>query len=308
MRKLILALGLMGLAAFTSPVEAWDEWDWSGCETEADLGVGYRRDNLKWTIAGPNGFPNILSSLDWKGLGICQIVGTARVVTQNHIYARAKADYGVIVSGKNIDSDYLGNDRTFEISRTKNDAGKGEVYDLTAGVGYQFSFFCDSLKIAPLVGYSHNEQHLRQYHGNQVIGFVFSGGRFPGLHSNYRAKWQGPWIGVDASYDIDCSWNLYGSLEYHWAHYHGTGHWNLNTAFIRDFKQTSQDASGGLVTIGATYLICDGWTLGIELNYIAMKVHHGRDRVYFDFGTFGSKLNSVKWHSASYLATVGYKF
>lgn len=292
--------------------------------TDWTLSTGYRQDRLTWTIADPTGSPNILSELQWNDLRIWEIKGQFEVLFCDRIYVRGYADYGKIFHGRNRDSDYAGNDKTLEFSRSKAKSDKGEVFDFSGGIGYQFHLgdwfcLCDTdWTFTPLLGYSYHEQHLRDYDGVQLINSAFNEfgeevpagplGPFPGLHSNYRAKWRGPWVGFDTCYPISCDWKVFGSFEYHWAHYHGTGHWNLRPDFIKDFTQTSNNGHGYVIDAGTSYDFWCNWSAGLTFSYQWMRSGSGRDRTFFISGPADTRFNGATWHNWSILADLGYAY
>ena len=88
-------------------------------ETEFIVTGGYRVDDLNWNIAGDiNGNnPNIISELTWDDLESYQLKFQGRLVWPNLIALRGSLAYGWLFDGKNQDSDYSGDNRTFEYSR-----------------------------------------------------------------------------------------------------------------------------------------------------------------------------------------------
>lgn len=267
------------------------------------IGAGYREDRFRWSISAPGGNPDVLSELTWKDLCSYNLMGTGKISIYS-ITARFKGDYGKIYHGQNRDSDYLESGRKQEYSRSINDAGKGEVFDLSAAIGFQTTWFCQMLKIIPLAGWSHHELHLRQFHGRQTIDFDGEPGKISNLHSNYRAKWDGPWVGGDLFCYLG-SWTLYGTFEYHWAHYKGQGHWNLRWDFLKDFRQKAH-ATGTFYTLGTQYQFDCGWLIGLEGNFLRMNTWHGMDYIYSIFGKGATPFNGAKWRSYSVLGTLSY--
>lgn len=300
MRKLLLGITLLFITLSNIPAEA------SAPRFALDLGGGYRRDHVDWTIAGPDGVPDVLSSLEWKNLKIWQVTGTVRWVTCDNLYIRAYGNYGHIYHGKNIDRDFEGDDETLEFSRSTANASKGHVWDASGGIGYMFSFVGRRVTIAPLIGYSHHEQHLHQYDLFLEIPPI---GSIPDLNSNYRAKWRGPWVGVDMTLDTMCNCiQLFATAEYHfWGKFHAKGHWNLRPEFIKDFRQHAW-AHGVLGTLGANYNFSRCWALTLAGTYIKWRSWSGHDRVFFAEGPADSRLNPVHWESWQFTGTVKYHF
>ena len=146
----------------------------STIEAALGLSLGYRVDDLDWNISGDiNGNnPNILSELSWDDLESFQIRARADILLLQRIYMRGVFGYGWIFDGKVQDSDFSGNNRTLEFSRSNNSADDGDLLDASIGAGYQFSFALDSFEsgIIPLVGYSYHEQNLTQPPSSGPVG------------------------------------------------------------------------------------------------------------------------------------------
>ncbi len=279
---------------------------------QADFYAGYREDSSNWNIAGINGEPNILSELEWKDIKIKQVGTNVRITGCGSLYLRGFADYGWIYKGHNQDSDYWGNDRTDEFARSINQAGRGEVYDISIGGGYQIFRLC-GLAIAPVGGYGYMRQHLHMYDGIEVINAEhpeYEGQEIPGLDSTYRNRWKGLWTGVDVSF-LCGPLQFYGEWEYHWTHFDGTGNWNLR----RDFCSPLLDHANGHGTrVGGNlyYFFCSCVSLGIGVEYWTFCAENGDSNVqmYVDLldenGNVLQKnikywaktpFNEVNWHS-----------
>lgn len=279
--------------------------------------TGYRHDGFKWNIAGSNREPNVLSEMHWKNLKIWQIAARATMLTEHSIYVRGYADYGRILDGRARDSDYAGNGRTYEFSRSYSDAGHGEVFDLSLGAGYQFSFCDGRLLVSPLAGLSQEEQHLTMRHGFQSLNSFnpTATGPFHGLKSSYKARWRGPWIGTDVVYHVDYDLSFLGTLEYHWARYRGHGHWNLRPDLIHGFTQKTK-GYGVVGSVGAVYNVCQDWTVGLTLAFQTWKGRPGKSRAKIALPEDGKiviyqsqqRLNRVRWNSFNVMASVGYQF
>lgn len=280
------------------------------CLERAGIAVGYRQDNLDWNIAGPNNHPNVLSELEWTHIQSAEVSACAGVSFRS-LYLRAGADYGRIYSGTHRDSDYSGDHRTFEFSHSRAQANRGEVFDLSGGLGWQFQNACGSFICTPLVGYSLDEQHLTQRKGVQLIDtkYPLQVGSFPSLHSSYRAKWIGPWIGLESRYQLTDRIALEGLLEYHWPRFEGTGHWNLRYDFIKDFEHKA-NGNGVLAALSGEYQVEPRWSIGLLGIYRKFTADRGRDRKFvllrfkrsdgteFDApASFDTRLNRVQWTS-----------
>lgn len=324
MRRFFLGAALLSGCFSVSEAAAWVNtpcchYDWN-LITDFELSAGYRQDNLHWSVADPSGTPNILSELQWKDIQIAEVKGKASVLFIDCIYLRGSADYGWICHGKNQDSDYNGDNKTDEFSRTTAKSDKGEVFDFNGGAGWQMGFcLCGlELRIIPMIGYSYSEQHFQDRDGEIVLsnGFSELGDEIPegpvgpveGLHSNYRAKWRGAWLGGDVFLPLCDNVLLFGTFEYHRVKYHGTGHWNLRTDFVRDFQQKAKKGHGIYASGGFKYRVCCNTTFGLTGSYTWMDSRHGTDTTYFLLGPETTRFNGATWHTWSILADVGMVF
>lgn len=272
------------------------------------LGAGSRKDNLDWNIAGSS--VNVLSELKWENLKIAQISAAARLNIYYGWSLRGMLAYGRINSGSNQDSDYNGNNRTLEFSRSNNRGG-GEVRDGSIGLGRTMRLLNDadgnSLSVTPLVGLSIHQQNLTMTEGFQTLPAT---GSFPGLDSSYDAKWQGPWVGMDALLESGGDWSLTATGEYHWADYSAQANWNLRPEFSHpvSFVHTA-NGQGIVLAAGATYLVSKDWRVGFSVQSQQWSTGRGIDRTFFSDGSVGySLLNGVNWESTAINLGVHYRF
>jgi hypothetical protein len=296
------------------------------------LGAGYRQDQFDWNIAGtPQGTsPNILSELEWKDLEIYQLraKGKAVVGLDNFPYfdacVKGSLGYGWIVDGDNQDSDYLGDNRTFEFSRSNNETEDDDVFDAALAIGPRFGFREGMLIVTPLVGYSYHEQNLRITDGvqtvaNQALADAVLGpgevvlpplGPFPGLNSTYEAEWYGPWLGVDLEIRPSGRLTLTGSVEYHWADYEAEADWNLRSDLAQptSFKH-SADGEGIVLTAAAAWSLGERWSVELSYDFADWETDPGRDQVFLADGTVGgTRLNEVNWESQAIMLGATYRF
>lgn len=298
-------------------------------ETEFSLGGGYRRDDLNWNVSGDSdgNNPNVLSELTWEDLEIFQLKLENRTVVPKRFYFRAFLAYGWISDGQNQDSDFAGDDRTFEFSRTNNSADDGNVLDASVGVGYPFQLRGKVIStITPLVGYSLHEQNLTITDGNQTISVPIVTpslvieppplGPFPGLDSTYEAAWRSPWIGLDLQFEARerKAWahrlEGYASVEVHWADFEAEADWNLREDFAHP-KSFQQDADGTGIVIGLelVYLLKPNWLLNASYDYQDWSADDGTETVFLADGTTAStRLNEVDWRSNAVSLGILYRF
>jgi len=312
MRKRILPLVLLTTIVFFSypdPSEAAD------IQTDLTLSTGYRVDDLSWNIAGniSGSNPNVLSELTWSNLETLQAAVSGRVLINEWLYLRGSFGYGWAFSGDNVDSDFSGNDRTQEYSRSTNSADGSTVLDAAIGLGYQFSFFSGRFRLSPLLGYSYSAQALTLKDGVQVIStpsLTPPAGPIQGLDSTYDASWLGPWLGIDLSFKITEKVTLFGSIEYHWATFDAEGNLNLRNdlAHPKSFEHDA-DGKGFLIALRVDYFLTGPWTLNMALNYQKWSTDTGLDRLYYANGSIAeTRLNEVNWDSYALMLGIVYRF
>ena len=109
----------------------------------------------------PDYYVNVLSELTWDDLESYQVKFQGSLLIPNVIALRGIADYGWIFDGDNQDSDYAGDNRTYEWSRSNNSADDGDVWDVSLAIGYPLRFGGEVIgTITPLIGYSLSLIHI----------------------------------------------------------------------------------------------------------------------------------------------------
>jgi hypothetical protein len=312
---LALLAVMIGAVCFVGTPKAAD------IDTLLEMNTGYRVDDVNWNIAGnaDGTNPNVFSELTWSDLEIFQVKAGMRAAINKAIYVRASLAYGWIFNGENQDSDYEGDNRTREYSRSINKADDGDVWDATLGLGYQFNLLSERLRLIPLAGYSYSEQNLVITDGLQTVSepaLAPSGdppaplGPIAGLDSIYETQWYGPWLGVDLWFQASPKITLYGSFEYHWADYEAVANWNLIDKFAHPNSfEHDADGSGIVVTFSGEYVLEGPWSLSFTANYQNWSTDPGTDRLYYADGAISdTRLNEVNWESYAILVGITYRF
>lgn len=308
-------------------------------ETRADiyrgsllqLQSGYRTGRLDWNLAGDRsgGNPEVLSELEWEDLDIFQVKAAGKVLLgpasmpRLSLCLKGSAAYGWITDGSNRDSDYAGDNRTLEYSRSENSGDEGNVIDLAVALGPQFHFLQNKLAVALLAGWSYHEQNLKITDGEQTVSdpaLVGSldpdlplpqpTGPIYGLDSSYDARWWGPWLGTDLEYRITPRLSAHGSFEYHFAQYEAEADWNLRTDLAHPVSFRHDDHGRGIVfSAEAEYRIAANWSLNLNYTFEDWKTENGIHRIYEASGASGStRLNEVHWESHALMVGIGCRF
>ena len=282
---------------------------------EFGLDGSYRIDRLKWNIAGNSSGsnPNILSELTWTDLRMFQLELSNTTIIKKRVYLRGYVVYGEIYSGDNQDSDYAGDDRTIEFSRSNNSTDDGDALDGSIAAGYRFTFGSDRFELIPLIGYSYHELNLNITDGYQTIPAT---GSFPGLDSTYDTRWHGPWTGIDFKVNTRPRNSLirrgtfFTTLEVHYADYYAEADWNLRTnlAHPKSFEHDAE-AFGILFKIGGKLYFATQWALNISYDYAYWETGEGTDRTFAADGSTGvTQLNEVIWQSHVLSLGIVYQF
>ena len=232
----------------------------------------------------------------------------------NIIALRGYANYGWVFDGDNQDSDYLGDNRTFEFRRSNNSTDDDYVWDASLAIGYPFRFGQTVLgTLTPLLGYSYHVQNLDITDGYQTIPDL---GPFPGLDSSYDTEWYGPWIGFDLRFKarkiaaFAHRFETYFTYEYHWVDYNAEANWNLRDDF-RHPKSFEHDADGNgwKIGVGFNLWLHRNCALNFNYDYQDWSTDGGIDKVFFSDGsTAKTKLNEVNWTSYALSLGVSLRF
>lgn len=281
-----------------------------GIETNTRVTIGYRVDDLDFNIASDltgTATPNIISELTWSDIQMVEAKAKFDFILLNHFVVDAKAGYGSIIKGDNQDSDYDGDNRTDEFSRSNNSSDDGYVWDYSLAGGLRFYvdnpdpiFLVDKLTVTFLGGYSRHKQDFVIQDGNQTIPDF---GPFPGLDSRYRSQWDGPWVGLELSGRTRKNkLRGFGRFEYHFADYVGDGTWNLRDDFVnpRSFEMISDKGRGIVFEGGGDYFINSMWSLSLSLVLQDWEMDPGTVQFFLsNGGTPKQRLNEVNWDSLS---------
>lgn len=274
--------------------------------------AGIRRDDLNWSIAGLDGSPNILSELRWTDVTSYELSADFEHELPGGTLVEASLAYGAVFSGDNQDSDYDGDNRTLEWSRSNNDAGDGYVFDFSLGFGRRIRLSDEKFVLVPAVGLSFHRQHFVMTDGLQTISDDFRVppvGPFAGLASMYQADWRGLWLGAELRRELDARREFFAGVELHLADYDGTANWNLRDDFKHP-KSFTHDAFGIGVVLkaGFRHEIQERGAFTAELSWQRWETGRGTDLTFFsdDFciangypqGCLGiTALNGAQWEA-----------
>jgi hypothetical protein len=275
-------------------------------DAKISLRAGYRKDQLDFNIPGPGGSPNILSELQWDNLESLTISADTEFVLNKSWLLNVDFTYGRILNGQNQDSDYDGDDRTLEFSRSRANS-KGDVYDISLSTGYRFN--PDGvIEIRPLIGLSYHAQNFRDLNGVQLIP---DEGRFNGLDSNYDSTWFGPWVGLESLFNLSDNLNFGLGVELHYAKYDSTADWNLRSDRAHPESFTMEATGHGVVSyFSGEYALDTDLSIALLMKYQDWKANQdGKYTSYWADGTnteYG--FNHASWEAFEFNLGVNYVF
>ena len=296
------ALGLTTLASvlISTQVEAIEKWEY-----KLDLDYGIRSDQLNWNIAGnlAGTGPNVIPELAWNNVGFHQARLGFRFIGDDTWYLKGYTSQSWGFTGTNQDSEYNGDNRSLEFSRSVAGSDRSSAEDFSIAIGQQIRID-NRIGITPLVGFSSHRQQLTMTNGNQTVcdasGTPSSCGN--GLDSTFTTHWRGPWLGLDLRFATAKRWTTYAELEYHYSYYDAEANSNSPS------KSQGQSAlgKGTLIGLGMSYALpTPNSFLNIGLKQSQYSTRAGVHNVYSTDGTVFSshRLNGVNWYSSS--ITVG---
>lgn len=277
------------------------------------LKTGYRRDELQWSKAGIGGQPNILSELTWEDIEIATINLGATFYLKNNWFINGDVVWGEIFDGKNQDSDYLGNNRTLEFSRSNNGADEGNILDISLAAGHRFAWPLNqantsSFELRPKLGLAYHSQNLKIVDGSQTIP---ANGPFEGLDSSYDTTWFGPWVGLETIFIKENRFSLGLNLEYHYIDYDAEAEWNLRSDLAQPVSfEHEAKGSGWVAEINSAWYFTQDLALTLELQYQEwLADREGKTNRYFANGDeISLKFNESDWKSYGFSLGLNYDF
>ena len=311
-KKLFLALSYLTIAL---SVHA-DDFCYSDCSTDCfgfdsvltfDIGGGYRNDSLKWDIF-PSTDPGSRVEEKWKNIGLGIVEANAQFLACEHYLLKADFDFGWFTN--NGSQSYI---RTggAELPQNLKSSPRGNAYNLSGAIGYQFNFDRFRVSFAPLVGYSYSQQRFKsRTYKNEIIptaAHILA-------HNDYKFRWSGPWVGFALAYQANCELQLYFDYSYHWSRFHGTvkEHFLFNELPTGGFPESnlhSNNAYGNEFTVGGTYTFCDYWFIGVKFDYKQFSGNKGKSIVDDDKEDLeDSRLRKLNWESSTITMDIGYTF
>lgn len=298
--------------------------------TEVDFLAGYRRDSLGWSFDIPACDPLFRTSTKFKDIDIFQLGVHARTNLGCNFYLR-----GAFSGGWILDGDFSENSDVFlslddfgrcfdEVDAfgfgfsSENVVDGKFVIDFNAAIGYPF-YFCDcSMYLAPVLGWSFDEQNICIEDRERFVLEEFEDFFVPKDGENccndkFISRWYGPFIGLDFVYrPCNECWGLYAELEYHWARNKTKRHDFVGFSGWDHFNSTSDNAHGWVFNAGVDYAFCYCWTFGVNVkvqDWSSTRRHRECGSEFSDFFCSDNRIKThASWHSFAVNLTLGRAF
>lgn len=279
--------------------------------------IGQTEGDLTWHIAG-NGV-NILSQLDYK-----QVTGTTYglkaelsdsvpIKKYDHwkVLARLNINGTDISDGQYRDSDYNGNNRTEEFSRSIGDVPGDSLENFTIGFGLDYPL-TDNHHLRAWWGAFNSEQHINFRNATQIISSPPSNvalGPLEGLDSDYATDWDGYWSAFGWHYHLK-KVTLNIEAQGLWGQYYGIGRWNLRNDFAQPLSFFhSADMRGWRVNTSALVALNPQWSLEAGIRYGELTSSSGVDVTYFSSGMVTEALfNGAQWKTLNWHLGLAYQW
>lgn len=281
---------------------------WKRSALSTSLGMSQRTGSLSWSIASDMSgkrAPNVLSELSYEGLEIRGFEVQSSVYFFGGLlddsFLDVRLHRGVITGGETRDSDYDGDNRTQEYSRSLSENTGDFVADYSVAYGLNV-VNKRGASASVLAGYSLHQQYVRKQNAVRVAPDteLVLGDVIEGLNSTYQSQWQGPWLGTSVSLRGKKHWlKLQG--EIHSAFYYAEADWNLRDSFKHP-KSFEHNASGLGWVVDVSYAYTFDFsqgnktTLGLSYRAEDWGAEEGVDTLYLASGeVVSTRLNEVAW-------------
>lgn len=299
---LVSAAASQAYPAFPVPTAPFD--------LSVHTGMGADTSTLQWSIAAdPTGKtgPNVLSELTYRDVTFTVFNASAELriyrgwLQGSSIFLDYRTGQGT--GGEVQDSDYNGNNRTQEYSRSLSSAKDSTLNSLELGIAHPVQMTA-STWLVPAVAFARHQQNMVMTDGQQTVDTYNPSnlGAFRGtLNSTYTSEWTGAWAGMSWEYKTRYHQLALGYKHY-WMNYHAEADWNLRSDFAHP-KSFEHWAVGGGSKFDVRYALHLSPAFSVNLSWYRLDwgTGTGEDKVYFANGTTGgSQLNEVTLESTGY--------
>lgn len=268
--------------------------------------VDLNNSEMDWNIAGgasPISTPNILSELQFEDIeSIGYGINLAHLHKLNEnlaLYLEIDYSDSSIDSGNVQDSDYFGNNRTNEFSRSTADVDDDSVNRLSIGAGLKTRWFnTKGHYFTGFVGFQQHDMNYTMTNGVQHIPEEFSREPIEGLNSTYDSEYESWFIRLGTEHVF--SWGTIGfSFEHHDLQFSADADWSLRDDFAhpKSFAHKG-NGYGNVYTFAYTYPIKSNCDIYVNFTRREYSISNGYDQTFFSDGNSTVvRLNEVNFES-----------
>lgn len=285
--------------------------------------IGRRSDDFRWNLAQIGGSPDVLSELTWN-LNEMREARIEGFLSRGNWRFAMRFARATVEEGTNQDSDYNGNGRTEEFSRSNNRGG-GNAEDLGIQLGYEIELNSVEspafLQLTPTVGYNRLQQNLTMTEGCQTIASGILVGPpcapFAGLQSTYDTGWNTASVGLELLAGPKAGFVAL-RLQYEAflnAQYDAVADWNLRSDFQHPVSYRHMaDGAGYRMSVGLEFAVAGPLVVTATYSRMSLTTDPGTDITYLNDNdpstpeTVTTTLNEAIWDTDSYLLGIGTRF
>lgn len=241
--------------------------------TELTPVVGYRQDNIKWTLS--NG-----ASGEWKNPKFIDYGVKGKTTLKDRYVISYDLTLANLINGTFQDQNYL------NLKTPSNTAAK----------------HVSSLAFRPNLGFGYKFKPARYFHFIPQLGFVYdliylktkTSAFGPVSAFKNTIQWYGPWFGFDTTTKITRRWTMNLGAAYQIAFYSGSGNWTLPPSLTQNTMSQHGTGQGVSGRFRIQYEVVKSVSLGGEADIGWKSLRNGHDsRTFANGTTIKSKLKKV---------------
>jgi len=270
--------------------------------------TGYTNESLVWNFAA-NGI-DVLSELSFEESEfVFTKLGLEHDINEKWL-AGGYFGYGSALEGWVQDSDYNGNGRTLEFSRSISSTDDSSFIDTGVYVGKKYQINT-ATTYTPKLEYSLLYQKYTIKDGEQIIDTVapVQLGSIAGLDSSYTSFWNTGFLGTDIDYALNDKTTLGFGAYLGLGYYYGEGRWNLRA----DLEDKSFEHTGAFwatkLSVNLKHKLNENYEMFGGYRYTYSYLENGDNVQFLTDGTRPkSNLNEVERVENRVNIGVSYRF
>lgn len=316
-KKIRMVLACLSLLAVQSACAG--PWRTLLSNTRGTLALGLTEGQLDWSIASDYyGLltPDVLSELTYDMDASPTLRVGARTLwhadSDSPLQLDMSAQWTRVWGGREQDSDYDGNGRTQEWSRSYAELAGDNLWQTSIGLTQLVQPDGARWLLGVGVGFAYAAQQMRVQNGVQIISQDLDPndgippvalGPFAGLDTTYQAEWISTWLGAEwlsstGSPSPSGQWRL--QYRFYTGDYFAQANWNLRSDFAHpvSFEHSANSSGRSLVVEYSRPLPSLPRSLQGVLRYerLLLRTDAGTDTIHSADGSRGkTRLNGAHW-------------